>query len=151
MLTSSASIEICQLELGVQLWETAPSFVLMRSVIQCVALHFVTLHLFSTRRGPGCRDSGYKGVHLFSCPALSSRAEHRQRHVARPCYFLWLSFTHLFLQDLISDAVAPLYVYLCHFLNPPPPPPKMTRLLNSCQLLWTCLSLVWGVLIGEAK
>lgn len=63
------------------------SFVLMRSVIQCVALRFVTLHLSSEQSRLGCRVSEHTRPFICSLVVLfSGRAEQNtRRHVARPC------------------------------------------------------------------
>lgn len=63
------------------------SFVLMRSVIQCVALRFVTLHLSSEQSRLGCRVSEHTRPLVRSLVVLfSGRAEQNtRRHVARPC------------------------------------------------------------------
>lgn len=63
------------------------SFVLMRSVIQCVALRFVTLHLSSEQSRLGCRVSEHTRPLVRSLVVLfSGRAEQNTpRHVARPC------------------------------------------------------------------
>lgn len=64
MLKSSPSVYTLLHDFRLQLWGRNSSFVLMRSVIQCTALHFVTLHLFPTGADSGAM---FVGTRVFIC------------------------------------------------------------------------------------
>lgn len=110
---------------------------IMRSVKQGSALHFVTVHLSSKQkltRAP-CQYSQYRGVRLLACCALSSRAEQNTGGGTLPGLvpsYPWVSFycfctvlSHrLFLltedkSTALSEAVAPVQARLAVHISTP--------------------------------
>lgn len=67
------------LDLDFSRGKTGPLFVLVRSVIKCSAVNFITLHLASKHDSLVGHNSEQRGAHLLSFQ------QSRQKNVTRPC------------------------------------------------------------------